>query len=60
MSARQGSGQTNENKFNHPNTVNFLFIGGHVGTKDAAAVRQNATSGSGYIPNFVFFDETSY
>ena len=57
---RQGSGQTNENKFNHPNTVNFLFIGGHVGTKDAAAVRQNATSGSGYIPKFVFFDETSY
>lgn len=51
------AGKEFEKNFNHPSSVNLLYIGGYVNTKDAAYIKKNC---SGFTPDFVFLDDATY
>ena len=46
----------NKDKFNHPNDVNMLALGGHVVSTSAKSVKDRTESQDSYAPDFVFLD----
>ena len=47
----------NKDKFNHPNDVNMLALGGHVVSTSAKNVKDRTESQNSYAPDFAFLDE---